>query len=48
MRLRILSFSFDKLRKVVLIQVIRTLYLALYLAIIHYGLLIWGGLSIML
>lgn len=44
MRLRILSYSFYKLRKIVPMYVILTVYLALYQAIIQYGLLIWGGL----
>lgn len=45
MRLRILSHSFYKLCEILPMHVIRTIYLALYQAIIQYGLLIWGGLS---
>ncbi|KAF0710689.1 neuroblastoma-amplified sequence-like, partial [Aphis craccivora] len=45
MRLRILSHSFYKLREILPMHVIRTIYLALYKAIIQYGQLIWGGLS---
>jgi len=44
MRLRILSYIFYKLRKIVPIQVYSTVYLALYQSIIQYGLLIWEGL----
>jgi len=45
MRLRSLNYSFYKLRKIVSVHVMRTVYLALYQAIFQYGLLIWGGLS---
>ncbi|KAF0707786.1 neuroblastoma-amplified sequence-like [Aphis craccivora] len=45
MRLRILSHSFYKFREILLMHVFCTVYLALYQAIIQYGLLIWGGLS---
>lgn len=40
MSLRILSFSFYKLRKVVSMQVIRTVHFGLHQAILQYGLLI--------
>ncbi|KAL4126805.1 hypothetical protein QTP88_011014 [Uroleucon formosanum] len=45
MRLRSLNYSFYKLRKILSVHVMRTVYLALYQAIFQYGLLIWGGLS---
>ena len=45
MRLRTISYNFYKLRMVVPIHVVRTVYLALYQALLQYGLLIWGGLS---
>jgi len=45
MRLRSLNYSFYKLRKIISVHVMRTVYLALYQAIFQYGLLIWGGLS---
>jgi len=44
MSLRILSYNFYKLRKIVPIQY-SAVYLALYQSIIQYGLLIWGGLE---
>jgi len=45
MRLRSLNYSFYKLRKIISVHVMQTVYLALYQAIFQYGLLIWGGLS---
>lgn len=45
MRLRSLNYSFYKLRKIVSVHVMKTIYLALYHAIFQYGLLIWRVLS---
>lgn len=46
MPLRTISYNFYKLRIVVPIHVVRTVYLALYQALLQYGLLIFsGGLS---
>jgi hypothetical protein len=45
MRLRIISYNSYKLRVVVPIHVVQTVYLALYQALLQYSLLIWGGLS---
>jgi len=47
MRLRTISYNFYKLRLVVpILHVVRTVYLALYQALLLYGLLIWGGISV--
>ncbi|KAL4131531.1 hypothetical protein QTP88_008826 [Uroleucon formosanum] len=42
---RYLGLTFYKLRKILSVHVMRTVYLALYQAIFQYGLLIWGELS---
>jgi len=43
MRLRSVIFKFYKLNKILPMEVMRTVYEALYKSIMQYGLIIWGG-----
>lgn len=45
MRMRILSFSFFKLRTFLHVKVMRIAFLSIFQAIFQYGLLVWGGLN---
>lgn len=42
-RMRLLSFSFYKLRLFLPMQTMRIIYLSLFQAIFQYGILVWGG-----